>query len=306
METIANESPPPLAADSTPPPIPAAKKPRLWPTLLVLLGALPCYLIAQFLLLVLAVLLFTDEGLSRLLRDEERLQSAFAEVLQEPMGLVFYFLPSQALLFLLSFTPATFARHPLRRLGLRRWRIPTTSVACFVLATPLCQLAGGLLVKGLGLEDSSQLEFLTQVVTGQRGLGLVLMLGFFTLGAGITEELLFRGYVQTRLAERWPAWLAVLVPAIFFAAMHADPAHSVAVFPLGLWFGFLARVSGSVVPAIAAHVLNNLVGVGLMLWMGGNEAEAVEVGLAYLALLGACALLLALGVFRLRRARSVA
>jgi hypothetical protein len=74
--------------------------------------------------------------------------------------------------------------------------------------------------------------------------------------------------------------------------MHLDPTHAAFVFPLGLWFGFVALVCGSVWPAIAAHALNN----GLIAAMapfaesaataGGEPTPAaVLAGAIYLAIL---------------------
>jgi uncharacterized protein len=59
---------------------------------------------------------------------------------------------------------------------------------------------------------------------------------FIALAPGFTEEILFRGYVQTRLLKRWSPWLAILVSSALFAAIHFMPHTVVFAFPIGIWF----------------------------------------------------------------------
>jgi membrane protease YdiL (CAAX protease family) len=71
------------------------------------------------------------------------------------------------------------------------------------------------------------------------------------------EELLFRGYIQSRLLQRWPAWVAILATSTLFALPHVTPSAVVLVFPLGLWLGVLAWRTGSVWPGIFCHAFVN-------------------------------------------------
>jgi len=71
----------------------------------------------------------------------------------------------------------------------------------------------------------------------------------------IGEELLFRG-VFTRSLARMPM-LAIAGSAILFSAYHLQPAQMLGTFPLGLALGLLAVRSGSIVPGMIAHFLNN-------------------------------------------------
>lgn len=78
---------------------------------------------------------------------------------------------------------------------------------------------------------------------------------FFALLPGLSEELFFRGLVQTTFAHRG---LAIGVSALSFAAFHADPHHVVGVFPLGLFLAWVASRHGAWVTTVA-HVANNSV-----------------------------------------------
>ncbi len=82
----------------------------------------------------------------------------------------------------------------------------------------------------------------------------VLLLGVL---APVVEELIFRGLLYGWIAGRWgtiPAWL---VSSIAFAVAHYEPAHIILVLPLGLLFGYLRRRTDSLLPSIAAHIVNN-------------------------------------------------
>jgi membrane protease YdiL (CAAX protease family) len=115
------------------------------------------------------------------------------------------------------------------------------------------------LARLLGLADQGSLVLFRQALERARGPDLfaaVLVLG---LGAGIAEEVFFRGYMQSRLREHWPVPAAVLVTSLAFAVLHLSVVHSVLALALGLYLGFVAEVSGSTLPAIVCHVVNNVV-----------------------------------------------
>ena len=67
---------------------------------------------------------------------------------------------------------------------------------------------------------------------GQNGFlfPLALMIG---ATPAICEELLFRGYIQTRLVRSLGPLLGVGIASFLFAAFHLDLVHVIAVFPLG-------------------------------------------------------------------------
>ena len=112
------------------------------------------------------------------------------------------------------------------------------------------------------------------------------------LGAGIAEELLFRGYVQTRLVQRWGPRVGV-VTALLFGALHLDPVQSTFAFAIGLVLGWLTERTGSIRPAMAAHALNNSVWVLSLRFVPFESKPAMLVHLAVASsvTLG-CALLL--------------
>ena len=77
-----------------------------------------------------------------------------------------------------------------------------------------------------------------------------------SLGAGIGEEALFRGGVQTLAGEYMPAPLAVLVASALFAFVHmAKPPIAAIIFSIGVLFGTIYWQTGSLLMVMIGHAL---------------------------------------------------
>jgi membrane protease YdiL (CAAX protease family) len=87
--------------------------------------------------------------------------------------------------------------------------------------------------------------------------------------ASAAEELFFRGYMQTRLRGHWPAWAAVAATSAAFALLHLEWLHVLLALVLGLYFGALTEMTGSALPAVACHVVNNVVFI-ILTALGGS------------------------------------
>lgn len=74
----------------------------------------------------------------------------------------------------------------------------------------------------------------------------------------VAEELVFRGLLARAFARKSAA-LAIVVSAVLFAAYHLAPAQILGTLPLALVLGVLAVRSGSVVPGMVAHLVNNTI-----------------------------------------------
>lgn len=81
------------------------------------------------------------------------------------------------------------------------------------------------------------------------------------IAAPISEEVCFRGMLFGGLRERWPRIAAALLSGLIFGALHAFTGLS-AVPPL-IAFGFILALlyekTGSIMPGILLHMLNNSV-----------------------------------------------
>lgn len=84
------------------------------------------------------------------------------------------------------------------------------------------------------------------------------------IGAPLVEELFFRGLVQTRLVDRYGAFVGIVVTSVMFGAAHligwVGPVTFVfatAITGAGLVLGILRHLTGRLGPSILAHVFFN-------------------------------------------------
>ncbi len=81
--------------------------------------------------------------------------------------------------------------------------------------------------------------------------------------APVVEELVFRGVLWSAL-DRWlPTPAVIAITSILFAGFHMDPTQAIPLLLTGTFFGFVRWTTGSVKPAIAVHVVNNSLALGL-------------------------------------------
>lgn len=81
------------------------------------------------------------------------------------------------------------------------------------------------------------------------------------IGASLAEELCFRGFLFGGLREKLPRWVAALIAGAIFGSLHALTGIS-AVPPLiafGVILCLLYEKTGSILPGIVLHLLNNSV-----------------------------------------------
>lgn len=77
----------------------------------------------------------------------------------------------------------------------------------------------------------------------------------------LVEELVFRGLLYGYVEGRFGGMAALIVSSLAFAAAHVEPIHVALVLPIGVLLGWTRMRTGSLWPAIAAHVANNTVAV---------------------------------------------
>jgi len=75
---------------------------------------------------------------------------------------------------------------------------------------------------------------------------------------GVTEELAFRGFMLRGMLARHRKITAVILTALFFGIIHLRLLDIVNCFFSGLFLGYLVIRTGSVYPALVAHIFLNL------------------------------------------------
>ena len=85
---------------------------------------------------------------------------------------------------------------------------------------------------------------------------MLLALLYTCVLAPVTEELLFRGAFQGLMRPCGSA-AAIFAPALLFGVLHLDLAQGLTAFACGVFLGWLAERSGSILPGMLLHLVNN-------------------------------------------------
>lgn len=235
---------------------------RWWSPVVMVFISLAAFLIMSGAMAVVALLIVKGVSGLELLQDPKLLGSAMEDVLVSRLGLFLSLVIPQAALVLPCLIAAKLSPIPFKqRLGLVRGNWPIGSWLAVGAASPLVGIISGLILSRF-VEESPALKEMNHVFRehGTNGffIPLALMIG---LTPAFCEELLFRGYIQQRLTLAFrPKW-GIFVASFLFAAFHIDPVHAIAVFPLGLFLGWITWRSGSLIPAMIGHFVNNFVSV---------------------------------------------
>ena len=103
----------------------------------------------------------------------------------------------------------------------------------------------------LGLPDLMQDTFLAM---SRNIFGIISI----TIMAPLVEELLFRGAIQGYMLRKGMKPLhAILIASAIFGIIHMNPIQIPFAFAIGIIFGWLYYRTGSVVPGIIGHFINN-------------------------------------------------
>lgn len=137
----------------------------------------------------------------------------------------------------------------------------------------------------VGPEISARFDVTRLFETRSSGESLLLVVGVTVL-APLGEELLFRGYLMRVMGARYGSALAVLITSVLFALFHFNPASVIALFALGVVFGLLRVWTGSIVPSMLAHAIQNGVASAMVLsGMAEQSPDELPAGDALLLLL---------------------
>lgn len=167
-----------------------------------------------------------------------------------------------ALLAVLALLARTSGRLDWRALGLRR-----VGIFWIVLASGLAVGLFGfrlLLAKAIAITLPGWADFMPApfVFSGEANLLFSLMFLVTTiLVTPFAEEIFFRGFLFKWMSGHRPIWLAALVSSTLFGVMHILPPQAISAALLALVLCWLYWRTGSIWPAIAAHVVNNALGV---------------------------------------------
>ncbi len=234
-------------------PLPAPhRKPRIWTLFVAVVLATLANFGFSILAVVILILVAVAGGAS--IRD---FMDSMPEKLMTPWMFMAFIVCGGVAYGLGAIVPAWLSPTPVwERLGLLPVKA-TRGVYLLAMFASIAPLAIALaLAQALALivPPDPMVELLYKNMTPAAAVPFVLSIAIVP---GISEELMFRGYVQRRLLERWSPLWAIGVTSLMFAVVHVQPHTVVAAFPLGLWLGFLAWRCDSIGPSILCHAFIN-------------------------------------------------
>ncbi|HVV49826.1 MAG TPA: ABC transporter permease subunit/CPBP intramembrane protease [Polyangia bacterium] len=189
---------------------------------------------------------------------------------------------------------------PLRQV--LRLRAPTpTALSGAALVGLSAWLVIGLLAESILPAPKEVVENLRRAIAppgGGRGLPATLFL--MALTPAICEEALFRGPILRGLRARFSPAAAAILTGLLFGIYHLDAWRLIPTALLGVALSGIALASDSILPAMAAHFLNNASLIVLARLHADDTATLAARTKLFLGTLGA--LVLGLGIYLLSRA----
>lgn len=109
--------------------------------------------------------------------------------------------------------------------------------------------------------DASLHKALLETMQAQGAVDWILILLAGVVVAGLAEETLFRGFIQSIFESYGDVTKAVLVTGFLFAVLHFNPWWFIEILIMGVLFGAMASECNSIFPSAMAHGVYNLTGI---------------------------------------------
>ena len=167
------------------------------------------------------------------------------------------FIASQLGFFLAALTALRFMRQPIKQFVVKQkchWKYFIVAITLQIGLFALSEVNNLFLIflEKFGYQNS------IMEIPSMDGFGLVWVLLVIGFMPAVFEELLFRGVILNGLRSLG-ALSAILVCGGLFALFHQSPAQTIYQFCCGAAFALVAIKSGSILPTMLAHFLNNTV-----------------------------------------------
>jgi len=150
--------------------------------------------------------------------------------------------------------------------------------AAAVLAVVIHPLAG--LVQSIVIHlypiDPAVLRAMEHLLQTAPNLPVLILLA--ALVPAVCEELAFRGFILSGFLRSGRPVRAIFYAALFFGLTHPVLQQAMAACAVGMVIGFLAYRTGSILPAMAFHLVYNAISLSVGFWA---DREAAAAGLVY-------------------------
>jgi len=154
------------------------------------------------------------------------------------------------------------------------WGLPAGAalqIGVAIITAPLIQL--------LFPEGPPEQSIVAVTETSQTAVEVVLLLVALVLLAPLTEELMFRGMLTSRLLRSMAVWWAIITQAAVFALIHLADPEAIAALPglflIAVVLGYAALRVGNISLSLTLHAGVNLT-AALLLLFGGPLLEWLD------------------------------
>lgn len=171
--------------------------------------------------------------------------------------------------------------------------------APYLISSALAILTGGFLVSAL----MSLMDWIPNIMEQsfdilQSGWGGILAIAIV---GPVLEELLFRGAITKALLQQYNPTKAILISALLFGVFHINPAQILPAFLIGILLAWTYYKTGSLIPCILMHILNNSLAVYLSIkYPEAENMDDLINGTPYLVILSGALLLLIGSILTMR------
>ncbi len=173
---------------------------------------------------------------------------------------------------------------PRRRLALRPGREGWGTIALLAIGTLAAGAVASSIVQLAGIHANQGANQMFSDMIHQSSPAVFAVLIFvLSVLPPVCEELLFRGYSQTRLVARWGPALGIGLSGLMFGLIHMDPVQTPDMIMVGSYFGWTAYRTGSTRTSIFCHLVNNAVAVLGSLGSKPDEVDSTHTLLITLA-----------------------
>lgn len=114
-------------------------------------------------------------------------------------------------------------------------------------------------------------ESYLQILTANNIFEYVLVIITVAVTPALCEEIFFRGYVQKSFEFKQKPFIAILITSLFFGLYHFNPYGLIPLIIIGMYLGFSAYKSNSIVVPIILHFVNNFVSIIAFFFFGKEE-----------------------------------
>ena len=218
-------------------------RPRVWPVFVALASVFPLMTGVWIVAFIAWFAIAAAMGLSTSATPQTRV----AEAMKEPL----FLLP---VLMAISLGIAAIAvcgglLSPLkirRRLALRPGTAGWGSLVLLSIGTLSTSVTAGSLLQLTGVRaDQGTGQLIHELVSHSSPTELAALIVVVSAFPAVCEELLIRGYVQTRLVARWGCVIGIALSGLFFGLIHMDRVQTPVMIFVGSYLGWAAYRTGS-------------------------------------------------------------